>query len=52
LDANDIKETILSAFNDQEKRQKIRQLAPEIIRGNFDDRVLVNRYLEMYKGLV
>jgi glycosyltransferase involved in cell wall biosynthesis len=51
LEANNIKETILSAFHDQEKRQKIRQLAPEIIRKDFDDRVLVNRYLEMYKGL-
>jgi glycosyltransferase involved in cell wall biosynthesis len=52
LEANDIKETILKAFYDQERVQKIRQLAPEIIRKDFDDQVLVNRYLELYKGLV
>jgi glycosyltransferase involved in cell wall biosynthesis len=52
LEADDIKETILKAFYDQERVQKIRQLAPEIIRKDFDDRVLVNRYLDMYKGLV
>lgn len=52
LEANDIKITISNAFHDQEKRQKIRQLAPEIIRKDFDDLILVNRYLEMYKGLM
>ncbi|MGN8059089.1 XrtY-associated glycosyltransferase XYAG1 [Pedobacter sp. 22163] len=52
LDANDIKVTILNAFHDQEKRKKIGQMAPEIIRKDFDDQILANRYLEMYKGLM
>jgi glycosyltransferase involved in cell wall biosynthesis len=52
LEADDIKETLLNAFHDQEKREKIKQSAPEIIRKDFDDRVLVNRYLDMYKRLV
>ena len=52
LDVNDVKEMLLNAFYDQEARKKIRQSAPEIIRKDFDDQLLANRYLEMYKGLM
>ena len=52
LEANDIKEMLENAFHDQVARKKIRQLAPEIIRKEFDDEALINRYLEMYKILV
>jgi glycosyltransferase involved in cell wall biosynthesis len=52
LNVNDIKEMLLNAFHDQEARKKIKQSAPEIIKKDFDDRALVNRYLDMYKRLV
>ena len=52
LEANDVKEKLLNAFHDREKRKKIRQLASEIIRNDFDDRTLANRYLELYEKLV
>ena len=52
LEATNIKEMLENAFHDQEARKKIRQLAPEIIRKDFDDQILANRYLEMYKGLM
>ena len=52
LDANGIKEMLLTAFRDHEKREKIRQLGPEIIRNDFDDRTLANRYLQLYETLV
>ncbi|MDQ0640921.1 glycosyltransferase involved in cell wall biosynthesis [Pedobacter sp. W3I1] len=51
LDIQDIKAQLSNAFSNHEKRQKIQQLAPEIIRKDFGGRLLVNRYLEMYKGL-
>ena len=52
LEANDIKKTLLKAFHDLEKRENIRQLAPEIIRNDFNDQALAKRYLELYKSLV
>lgn len=52
LEINDIKEKLINSYHAQEARAKIRRLAPEIIRKDFDDQILANRYLEMYKGLM
>lgn len=52
LEPNDIKEKLINAYHAQEARKKIGQLAPEIIRKDFDDQILANRYLELYKGLM
>ena len=52
LEPNDIKEKLINAYHAPEAREKIRQLAPEIIRKDFDDQILANRYLELYKGLM
>lgn len=52
LEINDIKEKLINSYHAQEARAKVRRLAPEIIRKDFDDQILANRYLEMYKGLM
>lgn len=52
LEPNDIKEKLINAYHAQEARKKIGQLAPEIIRKDFDDQILAYRYLELYKGLM
>jgi glycosyltransferase involved in cell wall biosynthesis len=51
LDVNDIKTQLLLAFHGQEKRENIKQLAPKIIKRDFDDQVLAKRYLELYEKL-
>lgn len=52
LNVNAIKETLLIAFSQKEKREMIKASAPEIIRKDFNDDVLANRYLELYKQLI
>lgn len=52
LEMNDIKETLLKAFYDQEKREMIRQTAPIIIKRDFNDQVLANRYLQFYNSVI
>lgn len=52
LNVNAIKDTLLIAFLQKEKREMIKASAPEIIRKDFNDDVLANRYLELYKQLI
>jgi len=51
LDVIAVKDTLLNAYNDQNKRTNIRQSAPEIIRRDFNDQALAKRYLELYSRL-
>nr|WP_255497436.1 glycosyltransferase [Pedobacter sp. AK013] len=51
LEVNDIKEKLINAYHAQKAREKIKQSAPEIIRRDFNDKVLAKRYLELYKRL-
>ena len=51
LETNNIKEKLVDSYHAQEARKKIRQLAPEIIRKDFDNQLLAYRYLEMYQEL-
>ncbi|RBQ09995.1 XrtY-associated glycosyltransferase XYAG1 [Pedobacter miscanthi] len=49
LTVEDIKAKILLAFNDNEKRARIRVNAPDLIKQDFSDALLVERYLQLYK---
>jgi len=51
LEAENIEDKLINAFKDQIKRENIRQLAPEIIKNDFNDQALAKRYLELYKSL-
>jgi len=50
LDIDSIKKNLQTAFSQQKKREMIKQSAPEIIRKDFNDEVLANRYLQLYKS--
>nr|WP_316759913.1 glycosyltransferase [Pedobacter aquatilis] len=52
LTPDDIKAQIDSAFQDQPKRNRIRNLAPEIIKRDFNDEVLARRYVELYQKIL
>lgn len=52
LNANDIKDMVFKAFSDHKRREMIRESAPEIIKRDFNDQVLANRYLQLYKSLI
>lgn len=52
MDANSIKETLLMAYSDPKKREIIKQLAPAIIKKDFNDQVLAGKYLQLYKSLI
>jgi len=51
LEIAEIKNNIIFAYQNPEKRQNIRNTAPSTIREDFNDDVLANRYLEFYKTL-
>ncbi|QIL40657.1 glycosyltransferase [Pedobacter sp. HDW13] len=51
LETNEIKNNIISAYQNPEKRQKISDIAPSTIREDFNDEVLANRYLEFYNTI-
>jgi glycosyltransferase involved in cell wall biosynthesis len=52
LKAEQIKNELMRAFAQQEKRNQIKQKAPGLIRHDFDANVLANRYLALYKQMV
>lgn len=43
-----VKYSLLKAKSETEKRVKIRQTAPAIIREDFDDEILIKKYLDLY----
>ncbi|WP_343523818.1 glycosyltransferase [Pedobacter sp.] len=49
VDTAAIKKNITAAYQDPEKRQNIRNIAPLTIRRDFSDDALVREYLEFYK---
>lgn len=51
LNAEDISKQLDHAYSADKKRLEIRQTASEIIRDDFDDEVLIKKYLEMYKEI-
>ncbi len=51
LEAAAIKNNIISAYQNADKRQHIGRTAPLIIRQDFNDDVLAKRYLEFYKTI-
>lgn len=51
LNAEDISKQLNQAYSADKKRLEIRQTASEIIRDDFDDEVLIKKYLEMYKEI-
>ncbi|KRT15845.1 hypothetical protein ASU31_12740 [Pedobacter ginsenosidimutans] len=51
LEANDIKEKLITSYRAQEAREKMKQSAPEIIRRDFNDQALAKRYLALYRRL-
>lgn len=52
LEVSNIKEKLLAAFSEREKREAIKETAPEIIKRDFNDQILANRYLQLYKSLI
>ncbi len=51
IDPKELAETIEAAFKDHSKRILIRKKAPEKIREDFNDKVLVKKYMEFYLKL-
>ena len=51
LETNEIKNNIISAYQNPKKRQQIGNNAPLIIRRDFNDDVLARQYLESYKTI-
>jgi glycosyltransferase involved in cell wall biosynthesis len=51
LTATDIKDKIVLAFNDHEKRAKIRKIAPGLIATNFMPSNLVKEYINLYDDI-
>ncbi|MNI54669.1 D-inositol-3-phosphate glycosyltransferase [compost metagenome] len=51
LETNEIKNNIISAYQNPDKRQQIGNNAPLMIRRDFNDDVLVRQYLEFYKTI-
>lgn len=51
LETNEIKNNIISAYQNPEKREHIGNTAPLIIRRDFNDDVLARQYLEFYKTI-
>ncbi|WP_410219993.1 XrtY-associated glycosyltransferase XYAG1 [Pedobacter sp.] len=48
---NDIIQGLEEAFNNKDKRNYIRKNAPEIIKKDFDNHLLVNQYISLYQDL-
>jgi len=51
-DQNEISTYINSIFEQKDKRLKIRRAAPNIIRKDFDEAALTERYISMYKQII
>ncbi|WP_025144443.1 XrtY-associated glycosyltransferase XYAG1 [Pedobacter jeongneungensis] len=51
LDINEIRTELVSAYNDLNKREKIRTSAPSIIKGDFNDVILAKKYIELYNRI-
>lgn len=52
LEPKDIAEKINLAYNETLKRETIKRNAPILIKNDFDDEVLVERYLELYRDVL
>lgn len=52
LTIESIKDQLNLAYHSHDKREFIRDSAHEIIKGDFEDSVLVNRYIEMYEDVI
>ncbi len=52
LNSFDIKEKIATAYQNKLKRDFIRQEAPNIILNDFNDEVLAERYMELYRNVL
>lgn len=52
LNSEHIKEQIMSAYHDQTTREMIRNKAPKKIRTDFNDEVLVKRYIALYEKVL
>ncbi|AZI25829.1 glycosyltransferase [Pedobacter sp. G11] len=52
LNPEGIKDELVKAFSQQEKRDHIRLNAPALITHDFDDTVLANKYLKLYQQLL
>ncbi|UKT64381.1 XrtY-associated glycosyltransferase XYAG1 [Pedobacter mucosus] len=50
LDIHDIKNSILAAYYNREKLLRISNSAPTAMEVDYNDEILVNRYLSMYKS--
>ncbi|MGN7986683.1 XrtY-associated glycosyltransferase XYAG1 [Pedobacter sp. 22226] len=48
LNINEIKTELVSSYRDTVKRKKIRIVAPRIIKDDFNDITLANKYIELY----
>ncbi|MES2417950.1 MAG: glycosyltransferase [Bacteroidota bacterium] len=52
LSPNKIREAINEAFYDTIKRNKIRTEAPQIIKNDFDEQKLIQKYLDLYQFIL
>jgi hypothetical protein len=52
LDIEEIKTEIIQAYQDIEKRKKIRTTAPLQINTDFNDGILAKQYVELYKEIL
>lgn len=52
LEPKNIAAKITEAYTDLNKREKIKSIAPTIIKKDFDDKVLVERYLKLYEDVL
>ncbi|MFD2161039.1 XrtY-associated glycosyltransferase XYAG1 [Paradesertivirga mongoliensis] len=52
FDVDDLKGSLLSAGEDSEKRERIRETAPDKIRRDFSDENLAEQYIEMYERIL
>lgn len=50
LDPLDIRTQINLAYQDTRKRDEIRQIAPNLVRADFNDQVLIEQCLQMYQN--
>jgi glycosyltransferase involved in cell wall biosynthesis len=52
IEVKDLRSRILHAFEDSEKRERIRKVAPNLIRKDFSDKRLAMEYLKMYEQIL
>lgn len=52
LTCEEVKTNLDEAYNQVQKRERIRSVAPEIIKNEFDDQLLAKKYIQLYQQIL